>query len=123
MMIEGTLDNELMIRIEAFVDHADDVVAQHWAQMGYTHNVPPTHRAKILSKQWCKVITQENFKDTSVYCFICLQDGETKTLGKLERGGIYKAASFKSPARTSRGNVFEPDFGKCATPYGVQYLK
>ena len=123
MMIEGIIANDIAERIEAFVAYADAVTDAYWKKMGYTYGPAPKHRAKILSKQWAKVITQENFRDTSVYCFICLADGETKTLGVLKKGDIHKAASFKSPSRTSRGNVFQENFNNCATPHGVQYLK
>ncbi len=122
-MIEGVLTTDITERIEAFVAHADAVTEAYWNKMGYTHAPSPKHRAKILSDQWCKVITVEGGKDTSVYAFIALKDGYTKTLGNIERGGIYKAANFKAPAKNSRGSIFEADFGNCATPHGIVYLR
>ena len=60
---------------------------------------------------------------SSVYAFIALQDGHTKTLGTLKAGDIHKPAGFKAPAKHARGNVFEADFRKALTANGIVYLK
>jgi len=114
-------------RIDAFVTRADEVTAEHWKQMGYTYSAPPTHRADFISDKWARVVVLEERngkrEPTSVYCFICLQDGFTKTLGALKAGDIHKAAGFKAPAKHARGSVFSDDFGKCLTAHGIVYLK
>jgi hypothetical protein len=39
-------------------------------------------------------------------------------------GDVLMAASWKAPAKTARGNIFNPDDGlSCVTPFGIQYLK
>jgi len=110
-------------RIELLVETADKVAAVHWLRSGYMHSAPPTHRADYISPKWCRIVTVENGKDSSVYAFVCLQDGATKALGKLKAGDIHKAASFKVAAKHARGNVFADDFAKCLTEYGIVYLK
>lgn len=115
-------------RIVEFVKAADEVVAAHWVEQGFTFSPPPTHRADYLSDKWVKVVTVEHQHDgtqraSSVYAFIALQDGETKALGTIRQGNIHKSASFKAPAKHARGNVFADDFRKCLTPYGIVYLK
>jgi hypothetical protein len=41
-----------------------------------------------------------------------------------ETGDVLKAASWKAPAKGSRGNIFNEDNGASAlTPYGIRYLK
>jgi len=62
--------------------------------------------------------------DRSVYCWIRMTDGYTKTLGALKAGDIHRPASFKAPAKHARGNVLEQDYGlHCAGAYGIKYLK
>lgn len=114
-------------RIDAFVKRADEVTAAHWQAMNYTFSPPPTHRADYISDKWVRVVVVEerNGKpcDSSVYCFICLQDGQTKALGILKAGDIHKAAGWKAPAKHARGSVFQADFGNCLTAHGIVYLK
>ena len=43
----------------------------------------------------------------SVFCFIASEDGNTKTLGPIKRGDVLKAASYKTPAKHARGNIFD----------------
>jgi len=39
-------------------------------------------------------------------------------------GDILKAASWKQPAKTARGNIFNSDDGlDCVVSYGIKYLK
>jgi hypothetical protein len=114
-------------RIAAMVKKADEVTAAYWNGNGFTHSLPPTHRADFISDKWARVVVLEDRNGkrevSSVYCFICLQDGFTKSLGALKAGDIHKAAGFKAPAKHARGSVFADDFGKCLTAHGIVYLK
>ncbi len=110
-------------RIDAFVKHADKVTADYWARSGYTHSPAPTHRADYTSDRWVRVVVLERGQVGSVYAFIALQDGQTKALGNIKAGDIHKAASFKAPAKRARGSVFAEDFNKCATEFGIVYLR
>ena len=59
----------------------------------------------------------------SVYCFIALVDGNTKSMGSYSVGDIMKPATYKAPAKHSRGSVLAEDFGvSCVGPYGPDYL-
>lgn len=40
-----------------------------------------------------------------------------------ENGNIYKSASWSSPAKHVRGNVFDPESWSKFGPYGPQYLR
>lgn len=58
----------------------------------------------------------DSFKSSpsrSVYCFIDMV------------GNIYKAATWKAPAKHIRGSIFDPDFswGKALDSYGAAYLR
>jgi len=66
-------------------------------------------------KRYIKVCTgiEETSKVGSSYCFI------DKT-----NGNVLKPASWSSPAKHARGNIFDADNGlDCCGPYGVTYLR
>lgn len=115
--------NTLNEQILAFVQAANELSLKYWQGNNYTHSPAPTHRADFISDKWVRVVTVDNGRDSSVYAFICLKDGETKGLGKLKAGDIHKAATFKAPAKHARGNVFDANFANCLTPFGPVYLK
>lgn len=76
-----------------------------------------------ISDKWARIDRGREGKGYA-YAFIALQDYTTKTLGNIVRGGIYKPASFKVPAKHARGNVFSADNGfSCCGEYSVAYLK
>jgi hypothetical protein len=114
-------------RIAALCQRADELSARYFELSGFTFSKPPRHRSDYISPKWCRVVVQEErngqYADTSVYCFVCLQDGQTKALGVVKAGDIHKSATWKAPAKHARGSVFQPDFGNCLTPNGIVYLK
>jgi len=119
---------DLNAKIEEFVKAADEVSAAHWARQGFTFAKSPLHRADYISSKWVRVVTLDVPHEgepevSSVYAFIALQDGHTKTLGTLKAGDIHKPAGFKAPAKHARGNVFNDDFRKTIMPNGIVYLK
>lgn len=117
---------ELKDRIEAMVKRVDELTAEHWKQQNFRQPMPG-HRADYISDKWARIVVMEErngkMDPTSVYCFVCLQDGHTKTLGTLKAGDIHKAAGFKAPAKHARGSVFDPNFNNCLSAYGVAYLR
>lgn len=112
---------DLKERIEAFVAHVTAIIKRNYEGSVLT---PPVITADYISAKWCRITRSEiNGTGRSVYCFICLQAGETKALGKLTVGDIHKSATWKAPAKHARGSVFSADFDNCAGPYGVVYLR
>lgn len=101
-------------KIQAFIEYLNKVKVAYWEQMKYNYSIPPTHEAEFSTK-WCKVFIVEYFngepKRGSIVAFIALQDGNTKNLGMIEAGNIYKPASYNIPAKHARGNVFKENFG------------
>jgi len=126
-MVEVQPILDLRERINLLVQKADEVTAKYWEASKFTHAPAPTHRADYLSDKWCRVVTMEErngkLECSSVYCFVCLQDGFTKALGTLKAGDIHKAAGFKAPAKHARGSVLSDDMHKALTPWGIVYLK
>jgi len=127
--MKTTISPEFQARVDLFVEIADKISAEDWARSGYTHAMPPTHVATQISDKWIRVVSQDRDKEGKVlrggssYAFIAVQDNETKSLGKVKMGDIHKCAGFATPAKTARGNVFQDDFAKCMTRYGIVYLK
>jgi hypothetical protein len=113
-------------RIQALVQRVDQITADYFKKMNWIQPVP-THRADYISDKWARIVVLEERNGTpqvsSVYCFVCLQDGYTKTLGPLKAGDIHKAASFKAPAKHARGSVLDENFNNCLGPLGVAYLR
>lgn len=67
-----------------------------------------------VGQKYIKIITVGgNGTSRSVYCFLDYA------------GRIYKAASWKAPAKWARGSIFDPDFGwgTALGPYGAAYLR
>lgn len=89
---------------------------------------PPIYKADIGEK-WVRVYRHrydgedKPYVRESIYAFIAVTNFENRTLGKIKAGDIHKPASFSQPAKHGRGNLFEPDYPKCMTPYGITYLK
>jgi hypothetical protein len=114
-------------RISALCQRADEISARYFEHQGFTYAKPDKHKPDYLSPKWCRIMVLEErngtYTETSVYCFVCLQDGQTKALGVVKAGDIHKTATAKAPAKHARGSVFQEDFGNCLTPHGIVYLK
>lgn len=94
-----------------FVEAAQAVIDDH-----RTAHCPMLERP-VLSvaggSKYIKIVRKEGGQGASVHCFVSTVDG-----------AVYKAASWKAPAKHARGNIFASDFGKGAcTPYGIVYLR
>jgi hypothetical protein len=66
-----------------------------------------------VGNKYIKVVSTHCGGQASVYCFFDFL------------GNIYKAASWKAPAKHIRGSVFDKDhsWGKALSDYGAVYLK
>lgn len=113
------IDNQFRDRIEAFVAHVTELKTKYYAA-NYTNLTPPKHELEYGDK-WAKVWQVDSGR--SCYAFVALCDFENKQLGKVKRGDIHKPASWKAPAKHARGSVFSVDFGNCANPHGLTYLR
>ena len=112
---------EILQRVQGFIDAANKIFEEQYKKNNYTFEDPPklTIRNGKTSGDWIALD-----KPRSVYCWIRMTDGSTKTLGTLRAGDIHRPATYRAPAKHARGNVFEDDFGAhCAGPHGVQYLR
>jgi hypothetical protein len=116
---------ELVAGIDALIAHCDQIMVDHYKEQGFSHSSPPIHNADYMSAKWCRIWAYEMRNGTLTrsrsHAFVCLQDGETKFLGKVKAGDIHKCATWKAPSKHARGNVLTRDFTKMG-PYGPAYL-
>jgi hypothetical protein len=103
-------DIRIVKQLEGFVNkiqlETNKYYAQHLANL-----TPPVINVEEGSKFW-KIITEGTQK--CVYCFVSKSNGD-----------IYKAASWKAPAKHVCGNIFDANFsfGKGVNMYGGTYLR
>lgn len=112
--------------VQELCNLADQLAVEHFTNNNYTFARPTIHKAEIGDK-WAKIFKYDDvggtYKQSSIHSFICMKDGFTKTLGNLKAGDIHKPASYKAPAKTARGNLFDTNYPKCITHYGPVYLR
>ena len=76
-------------------------------------------------KAYYRIVTKYATQ-TSAYAFIAKADGETRGLGVIKAGDIFKPAGWSAPSKTARGNVFDlndSNFQKTFGEYSVAYLR
>jgi hypothetical protein len=111
---------ELKQRCEALKNEADRLIAISYAGM---KDLCPTHQVEYTQK-WAKIWTVNRNNQKSIYAFVSMTNGNTnKTLGEVFRGDIHLPASWRAPAKHSRGNVAQDDFGGLLGPHGPNYLR
>lgn len=78
-----------------------------------------------LSDKWIRIERRYTVRgrNGSAYAFIAKKDYETKTLGKVICGGIYKPANYAAAAKHVRGSIFDPTTWTCFGLYSVSYLR
>ncbi len=120
---------EIAAGVAALIAKADEIMAAHWAERGYTYAKPDTHEVESIGKAFARIVSREyDGRDPdgegrigSVFCFVAMRDGKTKELGEYKAGQIFKAATYYKPAKHARGCIWT-DLSK-VTPYGMAYLK
>lgn len=73
----------------------------------YFSNLEPEQFSYTVGKKYVRVI-----RGTSAYCFVDVNTGD-----------IYKAASYKAPAKHARGNIYNDNPLDGTGVYGADYLK
>ena len=106
--------------LEDFRAYAEGVKRTHFADAGYTFAVPTLEITKG-GKRYIKLVAGENDPVTgeprphnrSVHSFV-----------EVATGDIFKAASYKAPAKHARGNIYRGNGAEALTDVGgVRYLR
>ena len=120
-IIQGRID--LLKRIDGFMAAVNDLRSKSNLEAGNSYHEPLRIRAGRVGGDWV-AIDKVDGGSGSVYCFVRMTDGQTRTLGSLKAGDIHKPASYKAPAKHARASVLDADYGfSCAELYGIQYLR
>jgi len=79
---------------------------------GLTKDGPYRHVSAEPGRKYIKLVVASGGQ-RSVYCFLDME------------GNIYKAATWKAPAKYIRGSVFNPSYGwgRALGQYGAAYLR
>ena len=95
--------------LDNFMTQAQSKLDSHYV------NYPTSAKTLIVTigKRFVKVIAKgKNEVSGSAFAFIDIANGD-----------IFKVASWNAPAKHARGNIYNPNFMDCVTPYGIQYLR
>lgn len=96
--------------LAAFVE-----MAQAKITAAYTGACVPPVLSVERGRRYARIVKSLDGKggQRSVHCFVDLTNGD-----------VLKAASWKTPAKHARGNIFAPDGGSSAVgAYGANYLR
>ena len=101
---------EIAQRVVEFAAVVQTEINKEYAKK-YSMLTPPTVRIDEGSKNFKVVLIGSQ---TSVHCFVSKTDGK-----------IYKAATWKAPAKHARGSIFDANFGwgTAVNVYGGTYLR
>lgn len=98
------MEQDTIERLESFVAGCNKIVREHNEK-----NFPNLEHDEIyykLGKRYAKL-----FYTGSVFCFVDMTNGD-----------VLKSASWKTPAKGARGNIFDEHNGLARiTPYGAAY--
>lgn len=81
-----------MEAIEAYVNEIREAQKNDWAAHNYDMSKVPEFGIEV-GKKFAR-ITRTSFRSKSVHCFV-----------EISSGDIYKAATYKAPAKGVRGNI------------------
>jgi len=101
--------------IEEFTSRIQELISEHFKER--FPNLTPSTISVKFGRKYAKIIRESSTgargtTQKSVYGFV---DAHT--------GDIYKAATWRAPAKHVRGSIFDADGGMHACgPYGIKYL-
>jgi len=105
--------------LEDFRATAEGIKRDHFARSGYTFAVPTVEITKG-GKRYIKLVTGENDPTTGER----RPGGSVHSFVEVATGDIFKAASYKAPAKHARGNIYRGNGAEALTDVGgVRYLK
>ena len=105
---------KIALQLREFVLTVEGKIREHYRTL-YTRSNPPTISLSVKEGgRFYKVVETENGTSDRVYCFV-----------EKSTGDIYKAATYKAPAKHVRGSIFDENCGwrTAVNEYGAVYLR
>lgn len=99
------IDAELEKAIRNNITKAADENYKEWASKAKFGNEEPKWKWDLIGGSKFIKIVQDDGAHRGVWGFVAQNDGEFAGMPH-KRGDVFKAASFNSPAKHKRGNVF-----------------
>ena len=104
-----------MVELEKFqtwLDGCRKIVADNCTRNKYNEFATPTLEVEKGGRRYIRIVSISS-ASRSAWAFI-----------EIETGNIFKPASWKTPAKHARGNIFDEHNGlKWIGPYGPAYLR
>tara|TARA_Y100000310_G_scaffold280329_1_gene299986 strand:- start:644 stop:1006 length:363 start_codon:yes stop_codon:yes gene_type:complete len=120
--MNDTEQQDFQTRFDAWMAACQEIINEHYKKYQFVN--APTLAVESGRKFWRVVRINSTGGGDGVYAFVVLEDGQTKGLGKVKRGDILKPASYKTPARHARGNIFDDKQGMTSMGWhGPAYLR
>jgi hypothetical protein len=107
--------------INNLITHLTNVRAE--SNKNYRHTTPEDDIVEADGGRKFLRLVYKSGAGRSVWGFVALTNGNTKTMGEYFEGDVFMSATWKAPAKGRRGNVFDPNSWGGFGPYGPQYLR
>ena len=105
-----------------FETRLEQFVALCQEKINKEHSNPQKLTIDPKGKKYKRIVIGEGTPHCSVYCFVAVGDSKTKGMGTVKAGDVLKSASWKTPAKGARGNIFDEDNGTSRmSKYGAAY--
>lgn len=110
----GMFDKRLASWLKSVQKFLDDYYQKNFSNLSGTERlVVEMSRGRRYVKVFTHRPNTDGYNQCMVFAFIDTTNGD-----------ILKPATWKAPAKTARGNLFNADDGMdCVTPHGIKYLK
>lgn len=96
---------EVTERVKFYRDAVETSERAAWKASGYPEDQQPTITLTEGGKRYWK-LNVKSWGQTSVHCFV-----------EKSTGDIFKAATYKAPAKGARGNIFNDTFPTSCRDY------
>lgn len=115
------VDPAIIQGINRFLIKVKEIVDENHKKNGFVFQADTFE--PDYGRKYCRIWSCRFNGGKSSYAFIALVDHHSKEMGMVTAGEIFKPATYRAPAKHARGTIFQEDFNKCISAYGIAYLR